>query len=82
MSKILFKILGIGFLGFFFLIANQDAYAADICWTGGGADNNWNTGANWQGSSPPGTGDVAVFDNGTCTGTPNKNVSINTAISV
>ncbi len=30
-------------------------------WTGGGGDNNWTTGANWQGGSAPGNGDSLVF---------------------
>ncbi|MCF3650680.1 beta strand repeat-containing protein, partial [Synoicihabitans lomoniglobus] len=31
-------------------------------WDGGGADNNWNTAANWNPDSTPGTNDTVTFD--------------------
>jgi hypothetical protein len=31
-------------------------------WTGGGGDNNWSNGANWDTGTPPGPGDNAIFD--------------------
>jgi autotransporter-associated beta strand protein len=36
------------------------ARAADRTWNGGGADNNWSTGANWGGSAPA-AGDALFF---------------------
>ncbi len=36
------------------------AQAAIVTWDGGGADNNWNTVANWVGDVAPGTADVAT----------------------
>jgi hypothetical protein len=42
-------------------------FAATATWTGGGGDDLWGTGANWQGGSAPvndGTADI-VFDGGT-----------------
>src|SRR5207237_4458518 len=33
-------------------------------WDGGGADDNWMTGANWQGDSIPSPGDSLVFPSG------------------
>jgi len=35
--------------------------AADKIWDGGGADNNWQTGANWDGNTPPSAGDPLFF---------------------
>src|SRR5678810_938070 len=36
---------------------------ANFTWIGAGSDNNWSTGANWQGGSAPGAGDTAAFSN-------------------
>lgn len=69
------------FVLIFFGVA-ESAHAANICWDGGGTTNNWSEDANWASDTEPGTGDVAVFDNGTCTGTPNKNATVDGAISV
>lgn len=80
MKKVFFTAL---FLCLFFVFFGiQKAYAADICWDGGGTTNNWSEDANWAGNIEPGSGDVAVFDNGTCSGTPNKNATIDAAINV
>lgn len=65
-----------------FFGAAGSAYAVDRCWDGGGSTNNWSEDANWASDTEPGTGDVAVFDNGTCSGTPNKNATIDGAIDV
>jgi formylmethanofuran dehydrogenase subunit C len=48
-----------------------------LVWSGGGANNNWNTAGNWQGGAVPGSSDIALFD-----GTSNKNATINVASSV
>ncbi|MGI6495388.1 MAG: hypothetical protein ACOX5G_04750 [Kiritimatiellia bacterium] len=34
---------------------------ADVLWTGGGADDNWATAANWDGGAMPGATDTAVL---------------------
>lgn len=65
-----------------FFVAAGSAYAVDRCWDGGGTTNNWSEDANWAGNVEPGTGDVAVFDNGTCSGTPNKNATVDGVIEV
>lgn len=36
----------------FFSLLVAPTYAADKTWSGGGGDNNWNTGANWGGTAP------------------------------
>jgi len=46
-------------------------------WDGGGADNNWNTPANWSSDLVPGVGDTVVFD-----GTSVKDATINLSVSV
>ncbi len=57
----------------------QIASDATKCWTGSGADNNWNTAANWAGSTNPTTTSNATFHGASCTaGTPDKNVTVNT----
>ncbi len=48
-------------------------------WTGGGADANWTTAANWSGGAAPGSSDTAVFD-GTCS--TNCSPTINANISL
>lgn len=65
-----------------FFGAAGSAYAVDRCWDGGGSTNNWSEDTNWASDTEPGTGDVAVFDNGTCSGTPNKNATIDGVIDV
>ena len=62
---------------FLFLLTPVLASAATITWSGGGADNNWNTALNWSGGSVPGSGDNVIFD-----GTSTKNCTINVNISV
>lgn len=39
------------------------AWAADKTWSGGGADNNWSTGANWSGAAPV-NADNLIFSGG------------------
>ena len=41
-------------------LAAPHAVGAEIPWTSG-LPGNWSDGANWQGGTPPGVGDVAVF---------------------
>ncbi|MBT6046700.1 MAG: hypothetical protein HOG49_07755, partial [Candidatus Scalindua sp.] len=44
-------------------ISTNISNAADKTWTGGGADSDWSTGANWN-SGEPGSGDNAIINNG------------------
>jgi len=46
-------------------------------WTGEGSDNNWSTGANWQGGVVPDSSDIAAFSNVSI-----KNVTIDTNINI
>ncbi|MFH1022688.1 MAG: FN3 associated domain-containing protein, partial [Planctomycetota bacterium] len=55
------------------------ASADPFRWTGGGANANWTTGGNWEGSAAPGTSDIALFD-GTCA--TNCSPTIDAAVSV
>ena len=66
----------VGTLGFLTFVP-AGAQAAIVTWDGGGADNNWNTVANWVGDVAPGTADVATFD-----ATSVKNATVNAHISV
>ncbi|MCM8795027.1 MAG: hypothetical protein NC819_04415 [Candidatus Omnitrophica bacterium] len=59
------------------LLGVGTAQAATRTWDGGGADNNWNTAANWSSNSIPGSGDTARFDS-----TSSKNCTINVSINV
>ena len=52
------------------------AHGATRTWTGLGANNNWNTAANWSGLAVPGVNDTAVFD-GTSAKNANLNVNVN-----
>ncbi len=48
-----------------FLASNLDAGAGTFTWTGGGADNNWGTAANWLENAAPttsSTSDTIVFN--------------------
>jgi autotransporter-associated beta strand protein len=56
------------------LAASPLAFAADRIWDGGGADNNWNTAANWDAAIA--TGDSLFFDGSTRL-TPNNNSTAN-----
>jgi len=53
------------------------SHAATSTWTGGGADNNWDTAANWTPSGKPGSGVDVTFDSST-----GKNCTIDTAVNV
>src|SRR5262249_54998222 len=57
---------------------------ANIFWGGGGANNNFNNGANWGRGTAPGTSDIAIFDPSQASGapSPNKDATIDTSISV
>ncbi len=46
------------------------ARAADFTWNGGGADDNWTTGANWGGTAPAGVSSDSLFFGGTTRLTP------------
>ncbi len=48
-------------------------------WTGGGADANWTTAANWSGGAVPGSTNVALFD-GTCTSNCSPTINANTTV--
>ncbi|MGB0344984.1 MAG: hypothetical protein ACPGGJ_06250, partial [Coraliomargarita sp.] len=37
---------------------------AQVTWTGGGADDNWNTAANWSGGAVPGDDATVSISNG------------------
>src|SRR5438093_5709812 len=52
--------------------------AADLTWTGAGADNNWTTAANWLGGVAPAPGDRLVFD-GTTRLTATNNFPVDTS---
>ena len=46
------------------VVAAQFAHAAPFVWDGGGADNNWSTGLNWDvDAAPAATADTMTFDN-------------------
>lgn len=44
------------------LIVVIAAGASEVKWTGGGADELWTTGANWDGGTVPGTYDAIVLN--------------------
>ncbi len=62
------------------LLAETEAEAATRTWTGLGADNNWNTAANWGGVAPS-AGDDLVFPGGTPRLTPNNDFAANTSFN-
>ncbi|NLC93777.1 MAG: hypothetical protein GX677_10045, partial [Treponema sp.] len=43
-------------------LANSFLYAANITWTGGGGDGDWNNAANWSTNTVPTSTDVAIID--------------------
>ena len=61
------------------LLAGLSAEAANRTWNGGGADNNWNTAANWGGTAPV-ANDLLFFD-GTTRLTKTNNISANTTFN-
>ena len=61
-----------------FILLSFHVNAANITWTNGSGDNNWNTLANWSTGNIPGSGDVAVFD-GTSTADCIINANVNVA---
>src|SRR6266568_5458322 len=50
--------------------------AATKTWSGGGADSNWNTGANWGGTAPV-SNDSLIFNGTTQQNTTNDIVNLN-----
>ena len=59
------------------LVGILKLHAANIIWTNGSTDGNWNTAANWSTSNVPGVGDIAIFN-----GTNTANCIINTIVNV
>jgi hypothetical protein len=58
------------------LSAGSESRAADFTWSGGGADNNWNTLGNWLGGvAPPNDGSAAIVFSGAVRPTPNVNAN-------
>ncbi len=45
------------------------AYGQPVTWTGTGGDDNWSTAENWNPLSPPGSGDIAEFNENDSPGT-------------
>jgi autotransporter-associated beta strand protein len=70
-----------GLIGALLLIwlAPQRLSAATVTWTGGGADNNWTTAANWGGTAPV-AGDSLVFA-GITRLAPNNNFAAGTSFT-
>jgi autotransporter-associated beta strand protein len=57
-------------------IARTDVHAQTFTWDGGGANNNWNTTANWTGTStPPSSFSTIVVFSGTTRLTPVQNIA-------
>jgi hypothetical protein len=61
-------------------LLSQAAQAVTRTWTGGGADDNWTTAANWGGTAPS-AGDDLVFPGGTPRLTPNNDFAVNTSFN-
>src|SRR5215469_1569340 len=49
-------------------------------WTGGGADQNWSTGANWSGGTAPGAGTAVTFPDGAFPVTTNAQGVVNNIV--
>lgn len=50
---------------FLMLIAGRDVHGADHSWVGGGANNDWNTSANWSPATLPGNTEYALLGDAT-----------------
>jgi len=72
--------LRIGCLVFVWLLWSAPAFGATRTWTGGGADNNWSTTANWGGTAPV-AGDDLVFPSGALRLSNNNNISAGTSFN-
>ncbi len=70
--------LGLVFFGI--LVPTTAAQAATRTWTGGGADDNWSTAANWGGTAPS-AGDDLVFPGGTPRLSPSNDLAANTSFN-
>jgi len=55
-------------------------HAQTVTWTGGGSDDNWNTGANWAGGTAPVAGNSLGFG-GTIRLTPFNNLTADTSFA-
>lgn len=53
---------------------------SDYTWVGAGGDSNWSNGANWKSNSPPGPGNVAIFDE-TCTSSCSANIGSSISVA-
>ncbi|MFN0117654.1 MAG: FG-GAP-like repeat-containing protein, partial [Elusimicrobiota bacterium] len=61
----------------FLFLFSPLVYSATLTWDGGGADNNFNTPANWSSDVNPGVSDDVEFD-----GTSNKACTINVSTTI
>ncbi len=55
-------------------------FATAQSWTGGGADQNWSTGANWAGGIAPGSGSAVTFPDGAFPITTNAQGVVNNIV--
>src|SRR5256885_1746156 len=62
------------------LFLSASASAATRTWTGGGADNNWGTAANWGGTFPV-AGDDLVFPSGAARLSNTNNIAAGTSFN-
>jgi len=70
----------LGLVLFGILLSAAAARAATSTWTGGGADDNWTTPANWGGIAPS-AGDDLVFPGGTPRLSPNNDFGAGTSFN-
>lgn len=70
----------LGLVVFGILLSETAVRAATSTWTGGGADNNWTTPANWGGTAPS-AGDDLVFPGGTPRLSPNNDFGAGTSFN-
>jgi hypothetical protein len=69
-------------LGVATAIAPAASAAATITWSGAGGNNNWSTGANWVGGTPPAAGDSIIFPPNAAQPTSNNDIAIDTAFDI
>ena len=63
------------------VVAPQAGAATTLTWTGGGADANWSTAANWNPAQAPQAGDSLVFPSGAARPVNNNDLQADTAIA-
>jgi len=61
----------------FLLMLQKVAFSANITWTNGAGNNDFNTAGNWSTGTVPGSSDVAIFD-----GTSNANSSVSANVTL